>query len=121
MGGFDMDKVFEDAWRGFFGFVSSSIRFLVGLLAVLVVPALSLGGELVESVTPGGRVDWRHVAKVVGPSCAGAAVAYLYHTRAVAAALATVPPGLVESFKQTPGFGMPGMASGSEMNGGKHE
>ena len=67
-----MSKLIEDALRATFSFIGQSVQFVVGLLGVVLVTALSLSGEILDDIanyqTP---VDWGHVAKVVIPPCSG--------------------------------------------------
>ncbi len=89
-----MNKVMEDALLATFSFIGQSVQFVVGLLGVLAVTALSLSGEILDDLTTYKTmpIDWLHVAKVMVPPCAVAVAAYIQHRKMVATALATPPP-----------------------------
>jgi len=89
-----MGKLIEDALRALFSFIGKSVEFIVGLLGVVLVTALSLSGEILDDLTTykTQAVDWVHVAKVVIPPCAVAMAAYIQHRRLVVQALITPPP-----------------------------
>ena len=80
-----MGKLIEDALRALFSFIGKSVEFIVGLLGVVLVTALSLSGEILDDLTTykTQAVDWVHVAKVVIPPCAVAMAAYIQHRRLV--------------------------------------
>lgn len=88
-----MSKLAVDTVRAILIFIGQSAQFIVGLLGVVLVTALSLSGEILDDIanyqTP---VDWGHVAKVVVPPCGVAMAAYIQHRRLVDQALSTPPP-----------------------------
>jgi hypothetical protein len=100
-----MGKLIEDALRASFSFIGQSVEFIVGLLGVVLVTALSLSGEILDDLTTYKTqpVDWLHVAKVVIPPCAVAMAAYIQHRRLVVQALITPPP----AEKREPGWSAP--------------
>jgi hypothetical protein len=89
-----MSKVIADALSATLLFIGQSVQFIVGLLGVVLVTALSLSGEILDDLTTYKTqpVDWVHVAKVVIPPCAVAMAAYIQHRRLVVQALTTPPP-----------------------------
>jgi hypothetical protein len=89
-----MGKIVEDALRATFSFIGQSVQFIIGLLGVVLVTALSLSGEILDDLTTYKTqpVDWLHVAKVVIPPCAVAMAAYIQHRRLVGQALISTPP-----------------------------
>ena len=89
-----MSKVIADALNATFSFVGQSVQFIVGLLGVVLVTALSLSGEILDDLTTYKTqpIDWVHVAKVVIPPCAVAMAAYIQHRRVVVQASNTPMP-----------------------------
>src|SRR5713226_9396609 len=93
-GGGAMGKLIEDTLRATFSFIGQSVQFIVGLLGVVLVTALSLSGEILDDLTTYKMqpIDWFHIAKVVVPPCAVATAAYIQHRRLVVNALNSPPP-----------------------------
>ncbi len=89
-----MNKVVEDALKATFAFIGQSVQFLLGLIGVVIVTALSLCGEILDDLTTYKvqPIDWAHVAKVAVPPLAVAVGAYIKHRSMVAVALATPAP-----------------------------
>jgi len=89
-----MSKVIADALNAAFSFIGQSVQFIVGLLGVVLVTALSLSGEILDDLTTYKTqpIDWVHVAKVVIPPCAVAMAAYIQHRRLVVQASNTPMP-----------------------------
>jgi hypothetical protein len=89
-----MSKVIADALNATFSFIGQSVQFIVGLLGVVLVTALSLSGEILDDLTTYKTqpIDWVHVAKVVIPPCAVAMAAYIQHRRVVVQASNTPMP-----------------------------
>ena len=73
-------------------FIGQSVKFIVGLLGVVLVTALSLSGEVLDDLGNWEPpIPWKHIAKVVIPPCAVSMVAYIQHRRLVEQALNTTP------------------------------
>jgi len=89
-----MGQILENALRAIFSFIGQSVQFIVGLLGVVLVTALSLSGEILDDLTTYKTqpIDWVHVAKVVIPPCAVAMAAYIQHRRLVVQASSTATP-----------------------------
>jgi hypothetical protein len=83
-----LGEVIADALHATFLFIGQSVKFIVGLLGVVLVTALSLSGEVLDDLGNWEPpIPWKHIAKVVIPPCAVSMVAYIQHRRLVEQAL----------------------------------